>query len=169
MSNIQVFENEKFGKVRVVDRNGEPWFVAADVCKALAMTSITYGLKKLDPEDHKFVLIKTNGGDQKVRMLSKNALMSIVKSCKKAERRDAVASWIQDVVFPALGVIHQEEAVNDPADNLPGLKVFDNSEFGNVRVVLRSGEPWFVAVDVCKALAIGNPRQAVSYLDEDEK
>ena len=30
-------------------------------------------------------------------------------------------------------------------------------------------EPWFVAVDVCHALDIGNPSQAISKLDEDEK
>ncbi|UWQ05928.1 Bro-N domain-containing protein [Aliiroseovarius crassostreae] len=32
-----------------------------------------------------------------------------------------------------------------------------------------SGEPWFVAADVCKALDVGNARQAVSRLDEDKK
>lgn len=37
-----------------------------------------------------------------------------------------------------------------------------------VRTVLLDGEPWFVATDVCGALDISNPRQAVSYLDDDE-
>jgi prophage antirepressor-like protein len=37
-----------------------------------------------------------------------------------------------------------------------------------VRVVSVDGEPWFVATDVCAVLEIGNPRQAVSYLDDDE-
>ena len=37
------------------------------------------------------------------------------------------------------------------------IQVFENSEFGNVRVVERDGEPWFVAADVCKALEVGNP------------
>lgn len=37
-----------------------------------------------------------------------------------------------------------------------------------VRTVMRDGEPWFVAADVCAALGIGNPRQAVSNLDDDE-
>ena len=34
-NNIKVFENAKFGSVRTVTINGEPWFVAADVCRAL--------------------------------------------------------------------------------------------------------------------------------------
>lgn len=37
-----------------------------------------------------------------------------------------------------------------------------------VRTVQVDGEPWFVAADVCAALDIANPRQAVSYLDADE-
>lgn len=43
-------------------------------------------------------------------------------------------------------------------------------EFGDLplRTVTVGGDPWFVAVDVCRALEIGNPRQAVSYLDDDE-
>ncbi|WP_434779085.1 BRO-N domain-containing protein [Neisseria sp. Ec49-e6-T10] len=38
-----------------------------------------------------------------------------------------------------------------------------------VRTTLIDSEPWFVAVDVCKALNIKNARMAVSRLDEDEK
>ena len=37
-----------------------------------------------------------------------------------------------------------------------------------VRVVVQSGEPWFVAKDVCDVLEIGNSRDAVARLDEDE-
>lgn len=32
---IKVFERQEFGQVRVVDVNGEPWFVASDVARAL--------------------------------------------------------------------------------------------------------------------------------------
>lgn len=38
-----------------------------------------------------------------------------------------------------------------------------------VRVMLRDGAPWFVAVDVCRILEIANPRDAMSRLDDDEK
>ena len=30
----QIFENKEFGKVRVTEYNGAPWFVASDVAKA---------------------------------------------------------------------------------------------------------------------------------------
>ena len=34
---LMIFENDAFGKVRTLKLNGEPWFVAADVCKALEL------------------------------------------------------------------------------------------------------------------------------------
>ena len=38
-----------------------------------------------------------------------------------------------------------------------------------VRCVIKDDEIWFVATDVCKAMEIQNPTQAVSRLDEDER
>lgn len=48
------------------------------------------------------------------------------------------------------------------------LTVFENEAFGDVRVLDRDGEPWFVAKDVCSCLELGNVGQALSYLDDDE-
>lgn len=49
------------------------------------------------------------------------------------------------------------------------IQIFNNPEFGEVRTVVIDDEPWFVAADVCRALDIGNSRQAVTRLDDDEK
>lgn len=49
------------------------------------------------------------------------------------------------------------------------IQVFENTEFGKVRTVVIDNEPWFVAVDVCKALEIKNNRDALGRLDDDEK
>lgn len=48
------------------------------------------------------------------------------------------------------------------------LRVFNNEEFGTIRTVMIDSEPWFVAADVCKALDIGNPSDAIRRLDADE-
>jgi len=49
------------------------------------------------------------------------------------------------------------------------IQVFQNQEFGELRTIVKEGEPWFAAVDVCKALEIGNSRMATDRLDADEK
>ena len=48
------------------------------------------------------------------------------------------------------------------------LQIFENSDFGELRTIVKEGEPWFVAIDVCKALEVSNPTVAVSRLDGDE-
>lgn len=49
------------------------------------------------------------------------------------------------------------------------VKVFSNENFGDVRTVVKDGEPWFVAVDMCRALDISNHKDAIKRLDDDEK
>lgn len=52
---------------------------------------------------------------------------------------------------------------------MDNLQIFNNENFGTIRTVYLSGEPWFVAKDICDCLRIGNSRQALSRIDEDEK
>ena len=49
------------------------------------------------------------------------------------------------------------------------LQLFHNKEFGEIRALLLQGEPWFVAVDVCRVLEISNPTDALKRLDGDER
>lgn len=49
------------------------------------------------------------------------------------------------------------------------LQIFKNNQFGNVRIVMKDQEPWFVAKDICNCLEINNSRQALIRLDDDEK
>ena len=48
---------------------------------------------------------------------------------------------------------------------------FTHEQFGQIRIIKdeNTGEPWFVAKDVCGALDLSNVGQAVSYLDADEQ
>lgn len=49
------------------------------------------------------------------------------------------------------------------------LQIFKNNEFGEIRIVTKNNEPWFIATDVCSALDISNTSQALTRLDDDEK
>ncbi|SES69427.1 BRO-N domain-containing protein [[Clostridium] polysaccharolyticum] len=49
------------------------------------------------------------------------------------------------------------------------IKVFENSEFGQVRTVSVNNEPWFVLTDVCTALELKNVSMVKERLDEDER
>jgi len=67
---------------------------------------------------------------------------------------------VPEQVEPAVAV---EPSAQEP------LTVFSSPEFGSVRTLVRDGEPWFVAVDVCRAMDVKNSRDAIVRLDSDEK
>ena len=50
------------------------------------------------------------------------------------------------------------------------LTVFNNENFGEVRVVTIENEPWFVGKDVAIILGYSNPQKAIrDHVDEDDK
>lgn len=50
------------------------------------------------------------------------------------------------------------------------VQIFNNPEFGDVRVVMQDGEPWFVGKDVTKILGYTNPSKAIAdHVDVEDK
>lgn len=50
------------------------------------------------------------------------------------------------------------------------LKIWENPEFGELRIVEMNGDPWMVGVDVAKALGYANTKDALaSHVDEEDK
>ena len=49
------------------------------------------------------------------------------------------------------------------------LQVFENNQFGQVRAIMKDGEPWFVAKDVCQVFGDTNHNRSVGRVDEDDK
>ena len=55
-------------------------------------------------------------------------------------------------------------------NNNKQVQVFNNGVFGDVRVVMRDSEPWFIGKDVASALNYTNPRKALAdHVDEEDK
>lgn len=57
MNEMKVFENQQFGTVRTTIIDGEPWFVAADVCKALEIDRTQ--TRRLDDDEKGVCSIQT--------------------------------------------------------------------------------------------------------------
>ena len=52
MNKLQIFSNEQFGSVRVIEQNGEPWFVGKDVADILGYTNQNEAIQDhVDEED----------------------------------------------------------------------------------------------------------------------
>ena len=63
---IKVFERQEFGQVRVVDVDGEPWFVAKDVCDCLDLTNTAQTISYLDDDEKGVTTNYTPGGAQEM-------------------------------------------------------------------------------------------------------
>ena len=50
------------------------------------------------------------------------------------------------------------------------IQIFNNKEFGNLRIMLIDDEPWMIGKDVAEALGYTNPRKAIAdHVDEEDK
>ena len=98
---LMIFENEAFGKVRTLNLNGEPWFVAADVCKALELGNPSMTVERLDDDEKGISTIDTLGGKQRMAIINEPGLYSLVLSSRKPEAK-AFKRWITHEVIPAI-------------------------------------------------------------------
>lgn len=69
MNELKIFENAEFGSVRVVMRDGEPWFVARDVFECLEL-DLTSGARGLDDDEKGLHSVQTPGGKQEMSIIS---------------------------------------------------------------------------------------------------
>ena len=98
MNEIQLFENQEFGAVRAVEQNGEPWFVAADVCRALEHSNVTVALDRLDEDER----AKFNLGRQgDTWCVNEPGLYTLVLGSRKPEAK-AFKRWITHEVIPSI-------------------------------------------------------------------
>lgn len=99
MNDLQIFQNPQFGEVRVVQKDGEPWFVAADVCRVLEHTNVSMALDRLDDDEKAKLNLGLPGGP--TNCVNEPGLYSLVLGSRKPEAR-AFKRWITHDVIPSI-------------------------------------------------------------------
>ena len=116
MNELQVFESDQFGQVRTVQKDGQPWFVAADVCRALEVRNNRDALSRLDNDEKGVALTDTPGGKQNLVIVNEPGLYTLVLGSRKPEAR-AFKRWITHEVIPSIrrsgGYIAGQESMTD--------------------------------------------------------
>ena len=99
---MEIFKNEKFGEVRTVLVNGEPWFVASDVCKALEIVNHKDAVSRLDDDEKSgVVLTDPHGREQVTNCINEPGLYTLVLGSRKKEAK-AFKRWITHEVVPSI-------------------------------------------------------------------
>jgi prophage antirepressor-like protein len=87
--------------VRVIDRDGAPWFVATDVCRALGILNAADTVRGLDEDEKGIDTTDTLGGHQEAVVISESGLYSLIF---KSRKPNAVRfrKWVTTEVLPTL-------------------------------------------------------------------
>ncbi|SEL45254.1 BRO-N domain-containing protein [Halomonas daqiaonensis] len=86
--------------VRVIEHEGQPWFVAADVCKALGLQKPSMAIKSLDEREKRKSDLPISRGSAPT-LISESGLYKLIMRSDKAEAR-AFQDWVTQVVLPAI-------------------------------------------------------------------
>jgi len=99
---VKIFDNSEFGALRVTkDADGEPWFVAKDVCRALGFSKQHDATKYLDPDEKGGTNCPTPGGIQKMNTVSEGGLYTLIFHSRKPEAH-AFKRWVTHEVLPSI-------------------------------------------------------------------
>lgn len=101
-----------------LEKDGQAWFVAADVCKALGLQNSRQSLATLDDDEKGVCTTDTLGGRQQVATVNESGLYSLIfRSRKESAKR--FKKWITSVVIPSIrkhgGYINGQEGLSQPA------------------------------------------------------
>jgi len=96
------FQNETLNcTVRAVVKDGEPWFVAKDVCNALSIADSKSSLRFLEDEEKGVHSMHTLGGTQQVSIINESGLYSLILRSRKPEAKK-FKKWVTAEVLPSI-------------------------------------------------------------------
>ena len=104
MNEIQIFQNQEFGAIRIVsNEQGEPMFCAKDVCDALGYKKTRNAITQHVDEDDalKQGLIDSLGRTQQAIFINESGLYALILS-SKLDRAKRFKRWVTGEVLPAI-------------------------------------------------------------------
>ena len=100
MDALKIFTHEAFGSVRIVERSGQPWFVARDVCDCLEIRT-NDAANSLDEDEKGYESVVSLGGAQQTLIVSEPGLYSLILRSRKPEAK-AFKRWLVHEVIPSI-------------------------------------------------------------------
>lgn len=123
---LSVFTFDKMD-VRVILKDGEPWFVAQDVCEAVALDDTSKAVNRLDSDEKGTNSIRTLGGDQEMLTINESGLYSLILTSRKPEAK-VFKKWVTSEVLPSIRktgsytVVQMQPLVALPHDYITALE-----------------------------------------------
>lgn len=117
------FENSA---IRIIAINGEPWFIAKDVCDAIGIDNNRKALLALDDDEKGVTLSNTLGGQQEMNIVSESGMYTLILRCREAVKKGSVPhrfrKWVTAEVLPQIrktGQYSTQTQLTLPDEQLP--------------------------------------------------
>ena len=101
MNELQIFENKAFGKIRAIEINNEPYFVAKDVCDILEIKNSRQALTRLDDDEKSDVILNDGSQNRNMSVVNEYGLYSLILASRKKEAKQ-FKRWITHEVIPSI-------------------------------------------------------------------
>nr|DAT17982.1 MAG TPA: repressor domain protein [Caudoviricetes sp.] len=112
MNNITIFENDNFGKIRMVEEKGEPWFVLADLCKVLELSNPSKVAQRLDEDERSNFKLGRQGYGV---VVNESGMYAVILRSDKPQAKP-FRKWVTSEVLPSIRktgnyTVHQTEEI----------------------------------------------------------
>lgn len=100
--NFKIFNNQEFGYLRILEIDGEPWFIGKEVADTLGYKDTINAIKThVDAEDKRGWQITTPSGKQRMNIINESGLYGMIFG-SKLESATRFKHWVTKEVLPSL-------------------------------------------------------------------
>ncbi len=129
--------------VRTILKNGETWFVAADVCTVLEHTNSRVAVSRLEDDEKGVSSVYTLGGGQETTVVNESGLYNLIFTSRKPQAK-AFRRWVTSEVLPSIRATGRYDAAGEPQIGLSddaGRRHIKLPAFGRFVVTMRPDGP----------------------------
>ena len=135
---VQVWNYES-SEIRTIQKDGEPWFVLADVCKVLEISNSRNISSRLDPDEKGVTLVDTLGGTQQMTIINESGLYTVILRSDKPQAKP-FRKWVTSEVLPSIRKHGSYSVQSQFADLSPQLQVLIQMETRQKQIEARQAE-----------------------------
>lgn len=99
-NNLQTWNYES-SEIRTVEKDGEPWWVLADVCKVLEISNSRNVSSRLETDEKGVTLVDTLGGTQQMTIINESGLYAVILRSDKPQAKP-FRKWVTNEVLPSI-------------------------------------------------------------------
>lgn len=151
MGDLQIFSFDGCDLRVVMGEDGEPWFVAADVARALGYRDAANAVRSLKDHHRGTRSVSTPSGDQRMTVLSESGLYRLVMR-SDVPKAEPFQEWVTGEVLPAIRKTGRYASPTAAESALPDFSTLDPKAL--VLINKLSG----AAIEAQKRLAVAEPR-----------